>query len=82
MKYLCKLSMEILSESIQHLIPEGCPSVVSHSCRKTCSGLVQHLLECLRYLEYAGADTLCEIYLAYVPMSAVFTAEPNSYYVQ
>lgn len=42
---LCKLSMEILSESIQRLIPEGHPSVIGCSRRRTCKGLIQHLLE-------------------------------------
>lgn len=77
---LHKLSMETLSESIQHLVPEGRPSVIGCSRRRTCSGLIQHLLERLRYLECAGADTLCNIYLTYFPMG-VSMAEPDSYYV-
>ncbi|KAI6044160.1 hypothetical protein EDC04DRAFT_462744 [Pisolithus marmoratus] len=71
--------METLSESIRHLIPEGRPSIIGRSRRRTCSGLLQHLLERLRYLEHTGAVMLCNLYLSYFPTST--SAEPDSYYI-
>lgn len=78
--WLHKLSMETLSESIHRLIHEGHPSVIGWSRRRKCIGLIQHLLQRLQYLVYAGADTVCDIYLTYSPTS-ISMAEPDSYYI-
>ncbi|KAN0087906.1 hypothetical protein V8E55_006527 [Tylopilus felleus] len=55
--HLHRLTMDILSASIQYLPPEGCPSINRCSCRRTCVGLIQHILSHACYLEIATDKT-------------------------
>ncbi|KAN0081651.1 hypothetical protein V8E55_009275 [Tylopilus felleus] len=54
---LHRLTMDILSVSIQHLPSEGHPSINRCSRRRTCVGLIQHILSHACYLETATDKT-------------------------
>ena len=49
--HLYRLTMYILSTSIQCLLPKGHLSINNHSYRRTCIGLIQHILTRMCYLE-------------------------------
>ncbi|KAN0101168.1 hypothetical protein V8E55_001152, partial [Tylopilus felleus] len=54
---LHRLTMDILSASIQHLPSEGHPSINRCSRRRTCVGLIQRILSHACYLETATDKT-------------------------
>ena len=79
---LHRLTMDIVSVSIQHLPSEGHPSINRCSRRRTCVGLIQHILSHACYLEYAGAVAICDIYLTYYPFRTATDKTDNYYLVQ
>ncbi|KAF8833585.1 hypothetical protein BDN67DRAFT_1006308 [Paxillus ammoniavirescens] len=77
---LVALHLDILTECIRCLLAQRRPTLNSRSRQKTCSGLVIHICERLKYLLTVGSSMVCNILLCYLPFTAP-SALPDSHYI-
>ncbi|KAF8834653.1 hypothetical protein BDN67DRAFT_1016282 [Paxillus ammoniavirescens] len=77
---LVVLHLDILTECIRRLPAQRRPTLNSRSWQKTCSGLVIHICEQLKYLLTVGSSMVCDILLCYLPFTAP-SALPDSHYI-
>ena len=68
-------TLDSISSCIRRLLALDRPSVNSRSRRKTCIGLVNHIIGRVRYLESIDLVTLYDILLAYYPF--LLPGEPS-----
>ena len=63
------VSFEDVCNSIRHISLGEQQDVSMRSRRKACTGLVEHVLQRIEFLESVSLSELCDIYLAYSPHS-------------